>query len=144
MHVGTVAAGRIGIDMLRNNPTGDTDEWQTAMNWGRPISSGFRSVWNAGLKINDNVDAYTFGNFADTFGEYSFFLRAPGKSGALTAVPLDPADPSKGNFSWGDTYPLGFTPRLEGHGDDISSVIGIRGNSDMIIYDFYMILYDFT
>ena len=107
------------------------------MNWGRPISSGFRSVWNAGLKINDNVDAYTFGNFADTFGEYSFFLRAPGKSGALTAVPLDPADPSKGNFSWGDTYPLGFTPRLEGHVDDISSVIGIRGNSDMgIDYDF--------
>ena len=79
---------------------------------GHPNSSGFRSVWNAGLKINDNVDAYTFGNFADTFGEYSFSF-VPGKSGALTAVPLDPADPSKGNFSWGDTYPLGFTPRLE-------------------------------
>jgi iron complex outermembrane receptor protein len=115
----------------------DVDEWQTAMNWGRPISSGFRSVWNAGLKINDNVDAYAFGNYADTFGEYSFFLRAAGKGGALTDIPLDPADPSKGNFSWGDTYPLGFTPRLEGHNDDVSSVLGIKGSSDWgVDYDF--------
>ena len=120
-----------------NDSDQDVDEWQTAMNWGRPISSGFRSVWNAGLKINDNVDAYAFGNYADTFGEYSFFLRAAGKSGALTDIPLDPADPSKGNFSWGDTYPLGFTPRLEGHNDDISSVLGIKGSSDWgVDYDF--------
>jgi len=79
------------------------------------------------LDLGDNVEAYSFGNYAKTFGEYSFFLRAAGKSGALTAIPLDPADPSKGNFSWGDTYPLGFTPRLEGHGKDFSSVVGIRG-----------------
>jgi len=108
------------------------------MNWGRPISSGFKSVWNAGLKISDNVSAYSFGNYADTFGEYSFFLRAPGKSGALTAVPLNPADPSEGNFSWGDTYPLGFTPRLEGHGNDFSSVVGIKGD------DLFGLGYDFS
>lgn len=116
---------------------GDVDSYQTAMNWGRPQNDGFRSVWNAGLKLGDNVEAYSFGNFADTFGEYSFFLRAPGKSGALTAVPLDPADPSKGNFSWGDTYPLGFTPRLEGHGTDFSSVTGIKGKmANGVNYDF--------
>ena len=108
------------------------------MNWGRPIGSGFKSVWNAGLKISDNVSAYSFGNYADTFGEYSFFLRAPGKSGALTAVPLNPADPSEGNFSWGDTYPLGFTPRLEGHGNDFSSVVGIKGD------DLFGLGYDFS
>ena len=120
-----------------NDAGQDVDEWQTAMNWGRPISSGFKSVWNAGLKISDNVSAYSFGNYADTFGEYSFFLRAPGKSGALTAVPLNPADPSEGNFSWGDTYPLGFTPRLEGHGNDFSSVVGIKGDGLFgLNYDF--------
>ena len=120
-----------------NDSDQDVDEWQTAMNWGRPIGSGFKSVWNAGLKISDNVSAYSFGNYADTFGEYSFFLRAPGKSGALTAVPLNPADPSEGNFSWGDTYPLGFTPRLEGHGDDFSSVVGIKGDGLFgLNYDF--------
>jgi iron complex outermembrane receptor protein len=115
----------------------DVDSWQTAMNWGRPQNDGFRSVWNAGLKLSDNAEAYSFGNYADTFGEYSFFLRAAGKSGALTAIPLDPADPSKGNFSWGDTYPLGFTPRLEGHGNDFSSVTGVKGSmGNGVNYDF--------
>ena len=99
------------------------------MNWGRPENNGFRSVWNAGLDISDNVQAYSFGNYADTYGEYSFFLRAAGKSGALTSIPQDPLDPSKGNYSWGDTYPLGFTPRLEGHGTDFSSVFGVKGEN---------------
>ena len=107
----------------------NVDNWQTAMNWGRPENNGFRSAWNAGLQVSDNVEAYSFGNYADTYGEYSFFLRAPGKSGALTPIPLDPTDPSKGDFSWGDTYPLGFTPRLEGHGTDFNSVIGVRGEN---------------
>ena len=107
--------------------TQNVDDWQTAMNWGRPENNGFRSVWNAGMEVGDGIEAYSFGNYADTYGEYSFFLRAPGKSGALTAIPMDPTDPSKGNYSWGDTYPLGFTPRLEGHGTDFSAVVGVKG-----------------
>ena len=107
----------------------NVDNWQTAMNWGRPENNGFRSVWNAGLQVSDNVEAYSFGNYADTYGEYSFFLRDEGKSGALTAIPLNPNDPSAGDFSWGDTYPLGFTPRLEGHGTDFSSVTGVKGEN---------------
>jgi len=115
-----------------DSDTKNTDNWQTAMNWGRPESNGFRSVWNAGLTIRDDVEAYSFGNYAKTFGEFSFFLRPLGKSGALTAIPINPEDPSEGNFSWGDTYhPLGFTPRLEGHGTDLSSVFGIRGAIEM-------------
>ena len=46
----------------------NVDDWQTAMNWGRPENNGFRSVWNAGLDISDNVEAYSFGNYADTYG----------------------------------------------------------------------------
>jgi iron complex outermembrane receptor protein len=118
--------------------TQNTDDWQTAMNWGRPENNGFRSAWNAGLEIGDGIEAYSFGNYADTYGEYSFFLRAAGKSGALTAIPLDPNDPTKGDFSWGDTYPLGFTPRLEGHGNDFSSVIGVKGD------DLFGLGYDFS
>lgn len=98
------------------------------MNWGRPESSGFRSFWNAGIEMAENVDLYSFGNFSDTYGNYSFFYRSPNRSGVLTPVPNDPQDPSKGNFSWGDFYPLGFTPRLEGFQTDISSVTGIKGN----------------
>ena len=104
----------------------NVDEWQTAMNWGRSENNGFRSVWNAGLDVSENIKAYSFGNYASTYGEYSFFLNDTGNS-ALDAIPLDPTAPTAGNFSWSDTYPLGFTPRLEGHGTDFSSVIGIKG-----------------
>jgi len=123
----SAADGYKGWDASWEDASEHTDEWETAMNWGRPASSGFKSVWNAGLSVGDNVEAYSYGNYASTYGNYSFFLRAPGKSGALTAIPINPNDPSEGNFSWGDTYPLGFTPRLEGFGTDFSSVVGIKG-----------------
>lgn len=98
-----------------------------AMNWGRPESSGFRSIWNAGMEMSENVDLYSFGNYSNTYGNYSFFFRSPNRAGVLTPVPNDPQDPTKGNFSWGDHFPLGFTPRLEGWQSDISSVTGIKG-----------------
>lgn len=97
-----------------------------AMNWGRPESKGVRNIWNAGIEISDNVELYSFGNFSDTYGNYSFFYRAPGHS-ALRPVPNDPQDPSKGNFSWGDIFPAGFTPRLEGFQTDFSTITGLRG-----------------
>ena len=123
---------------IKDNPTDDTDSWQTAMNWGRPENNGFRSVWNAGLEIADGVEAYSFGNYADTYGEYSFFLRAWDRGDALSPMPLDPNDPTKGDYSWGDAFPTGFTPRLEGHGTDFSSVSGIMGD------DLFGLTYDFS
>ena len=98
-----------------------------AMNWGRPESSGLRTMWNAGIELSDKLEFYSFGNFADTYGNYSFFYRAPGKSGVLEQMPLDPKDPSKGNFCWCDVYPAGFTPRLEGFQTDLSGVVGLKG-----------------
>lgn len=97
------------------------------MNWGRPESSGFKSYWNAGIEIAPNVQVYSHGNYSDTYGNYSFFFRAPGHS-SLQAVPNDPQDPSKGNYSWGDIFPLGYTPRLEGFQKDFSSVLGVKVN----------------
>jgi iron complex outermembrane receptor protein len=101
-----------------------------AMNWGRPKSSGFRSTWNAGITLSDVAEAYSFGNFADTYGNYSFFYRAPGRAEALTPTPLNPADPYQGNFCWCDQFPAGFTPRLAGDARDFSGVIGVRGDLD--------------
>ncbi len=106
------------------------------MNWGRPLSSGFRSIWNAGFDLGGGAKAYSFGNFSDTFGQYSFFFRSPNRTGVLTPVPNDPNDPSKGNFSWGDAFPLGFTPELQGFQSDWSSVTGVKGDfGDGINYD---------
>ena len=117
---GVQHADAIGVPNVQN----------PAMNWGRPKSSGFRGIWNAGLTLSDRAEAYSFGNFADTYGNYSFFFRPPGRSGALTPIPLNPADPSQGNFCWCDHFPAGFTPRLEGDAQDFSGVLGLRGEFD--------------
>ena len=107
-----------------------------AMNWGRPESKGLRSVWNAGLELDDNLNFYSYGNFSDTYGNYSFFYRAPGKPGVLTPIPVDPYDSSKGNFSWGDEFPAGFTPRLEGFQTDFSAIAGLKGElGNGFVYD---------
>ncbi len=107
-----------------------------AMNWGRPESSGFRSTWNAGIEIADNAEFYSFGNFADTYGNYSFFYRPPGRSGVLEPMPINPNDPSEGNFCWCDQYPAGFTPEFEGFQTDFSTISGFRGTfGDGFNYD---------
>ena len=42
------------VGMLNDQTNSDghyednVDNWQTAMNWGRPENNGFSSVWNAG------------------------------------------------------------------------------------------------
>lgn len=106
-----------------------------AMNWGRPKSSGFRSTWNAGIELADNVEFYSFGNFADTYGNYSFFYRAPNHA-ALMELPNNPNDPSEGNFCWCDQFPAGFTPEFEGFQTDFSTISGIRGTiGDGFNYD---------
>lgn len=101
-----------------------------AMNWGRPESSGLRTTWNAGIKLSDKADFYSFGNYSNTYGNYSFFYRAPGKSGVLEPLPLNPADPSQGNFCWCDEFPAGFTPNLEGFQKDFSAVTGVKAELD--------------
>ena len=107
-----------------------------AMNWGRPESSGVRTVWNAGLELNEKTKLYFFGNYTDTYGNYSFFYRPPGRSGVLEPIPLDPQDPSKGNFCWCDEFPAGFTPRFEGFQTDLGMVFGIKGDlGDGFLYD---------
>ncbi len=101
-----------------------------AMNWGRPESRGLRTMWNAGIDLTDKIKFYSYGNYSNVYGNYSFFYRAPGKSGVLMTLPKDPNDPSKGNFSFADEYPAGFTPRFEGFQTDISGVLGFKTTLD--------------
>lgn len=100
-----------------------------AMNWGRPASSGLRTMYNAAVSMGE-AEAYLFGNYADTVGTYSFFYREPDKAGILTPVPFDPMDPAGGNFCLCDWFPAGFTPLLDGDQSDFSQVAGIRGETE--------------
>ncbi len=106
-----------------------------AMNWGRPTTRGFRGVWNAGIQLNQKAQLYSFGNYADTYGRYSFFYRDPGND-ALQTMPSDPNNANSAPFSWGDTFSAGFTPLLDGDQTDIGGVAGLKGNFDNgLVYD---------
>jgi iron complex outermembrane receptor protein len=107
-----------------------------AQTWGRPESDGLRTAWNLGLPLDNGAEAYAFGNFAETYGNYRFFYRAPNHS-SLQPLPIDPTDPSQGNFCWCDTLTGGYTPYLEGDMTDFSKVVGVKGEvSNGLFYDF--------
>ena len=119
----------VGID---SPYSGDT----LAQTWGRPENNGLRTAWNMGIPMSGDRELYMFGNWADTYGNYRFFYRAP-DSGSLQPVPLDPTDPSQGNFCWCTLLPGGYTPFFEGNQKDFANVVGIRGEFDNgILYDF--------
>jgi iron complex outermembrane receptor protein len=117
-----------------------------AQTWGRPENDGLRTAWNLGLELGNGAEAYMFGNYADTYHNYRFFYREvvaadPGDSseldGSLTPMPIDPTDPSAGNFCWCDVLTGGYTPYLVGEQTDFSNVVGVRGEfSNGMLYDF--------
>jgi iron complex outermembrane receptor protein len=123
-----------GIPFVGTDSPYDGDK--LAQTWGRPLNHGLRTAWNMGIPMAGNKELYMFGNFADTYGNYRFFYRAPGHS-SLQPLPIDPTDPSQGNFCWCDVLPGGYTPYFEGFQTDFSNVVGLRGEfTNGILYDF--------
>ena len=116
-----------------------------AMNWGRPESEGIRTFWNGSVPLANDAELYFFGNYADVEGSYSFFFRPPGRSGALTEIPLDVADyavdPSTldatRKFCLCDQLPAGFTPYLDSGQKDFSQWLGLQGEyANGLTYDY--------
>jgi iron complex outermembrane receptor protein len=120
----------VGID----SPYSGDDLAQT---WGRPENDGIRTAWNSAIDVGESAEVYWFGNYADATHIYRFFYREPGHSATLRPVPINPNDPSEGNFCWCDTEPGGFTPYLDGNITDLSSILGLRGEwGNGMLYDF--------
>jgi iron complex outermembrane receptor protein len=135
----------LGVAPAQDSPySGDN----LAQTWGRPETYGLRTAWNLGLDLGNGGEAYAFGNYASTYGNYRFFYReivdntargglGTGLDSSMGAMPIDPTDPSMGNFCWCDVLPGGFTPYLVGKQTDFSSVVGVRGDfSGGMLYDF--------
>ena len=117
-----VDAGLPGVGA--DSPFGDAPFTQT---WGRPETRGTRLFANSGVEVADNIELYLRGNYAETYGRYRFFYRAPGHS---TIVALQAIDPT---FD----LPVGYTPFLDGDQTDYSVVGGVKGDvGGEWLYDF--------
>ncbi|MEH6637624.1 MAG: TonB-dependent receptor [Halioglobus sp.] len=97
--------------------------------WGRPETEATRFFFNSGYDISDAMRVYAFGNYAETEGRYRFFWREgrnlvdsgpDGLDGTLLSLRDD-------HGYDGDLLETGYTPFLDGEQDDISLVLGLKG-----------------
>ena len=103
-------------------PFGDAPLLQS---WGRPETSGIRFFLNSGFDISDRSELYARFGAAETDGRYRFFYRTFDHS---TLSPLR---------DMGFTgLPAGYTPFLDGNQEDVSLVVGMKGEFDNgMLYD---------
>ncbi len=132
--------------------------------WGTPdVDHDFKSVFNLGYDINDNVSFYAFGNYADKEATNGLYHRpALGREGVYTfgdniaiadldgvgtgiecptiaATDLAAIQALSNNsncWSLHEVYSGGFTPSLTGTVEDMSLVAGIKGElSNEVTYE---------
>lgn len=118
-----VNAGVQGVGA--DTPFGDAPFTQT---WGRPETQALRFAWNSGITLDNGMELYSFGNYADTEGRYRFFYRNLSNSAVTGTCALNP------NLQLCN---VGFTPFLDGDQIDMSFVSGLRGEfAGGTTYDF--------
>lgn len=122
VHAGAAALRAAGVPGVPEHPEGNLD----------PRYMAFKSVWNAGIELGDELEAYTFGNYMTGKSSVTFGLRQPFAAGGLnghstyanSAFDLSPAHPQA--FNLAAIYPGGFTPEFGGDLEDFSALIGLR------------------
>ena len=96
-----VYLSELGGTPAQDSPYGDS----LVQTWGRPENYGLRTAWNLGLDLGNGGEAYLFGNYANTYGNYRFFYREivnnenrdplpSGMDSAFGPLPIDPTDPA--------------------------------------------------
>ena len=124
-----IALGNEGIG--EDSPFGDEPLVQT---WGRPETEGFRLFYNMGIPLDENTEIYSFGGYAENDGVYRFFYR-PGIIG--DSEPHSTLQSLINDFGYdGPLLDSGYTPFLEGEQEDVTFLVGVRGNWSDFFYDF--------
>ena len=102
------------------------DDAPFVQTWGRAQGENVRLFFNAGIEVDAYTTVYAQGNYADTFGRYRFFYRAPDH---ITLSTLREQHGFTG-------LPAGFTPFFDGDQTDLSMLGGVKGEfSGGILYD---------
>jgi len=138
---------------------GNADVADPAQIWGSPkVSDEIKTVFNIGVRLSDNAEAYAFGNYAYKEVDGGFYFRNPDTRGAVfssdggtTRLVGDVTEDGSGNcpvvrvgdaqalaavvanpdcFVFNEIFPGGFTPRFGADTRDAGLVAGIRGTLD--------------
>ena len=100
--------------------------------WGEPDAEAVSLFFNAGYQLDDDTEAYAFGNWRESESDGSFFYRYP-RNGTIEQL----RERDGGIYDPLEKYPGGFTPRFFGELYDMSIVGGIRGELDNgLTFDF--------
>ena len=130
-HAGAEALKALRVPGIPEHPEGNLD----------PRYMAFKSVWNAGIELNDALELYSFGNYMTGKSSVTFGLRQPFTAGGLnghgtyadSAFDLSPAHPEE--FDLTTIYPGGFTPEFRGHLEDFSALVGLRDQEGPLTWD---------
>jgi len=113
-------------------PSANTGFGDVVQPWGEPDAEALTLFFNAGLELDDDTEAYAFGNYRESESDGSFFYRYP-RNGTIEQL----REEDGGIYDPLEKYPGGFTPRFFGEIEDFSLVGGIRGEWDNgLTYDF--------
>ena len=129
----------VGAEALRAMGVADVPI-HTAGN-GEPFYEAVKTVWNAGIGLGGDVEAYTFGNFMKADSSVTFFYRQSVAAGGLpahstfadSAFDNTPAYPE--TFDLRTIYPGGFTPEFAGETEDFSVIGGLRDREGVFNWD---------
>lgn len=142
---------------------GNTDINNPAQEWGNPeVNDNIKTIVNMAVELNDNAEAYAFGNFAYKEVDGGFFFRNPdtrggvfSSDGGVTRLVGDITEDGSGNcpvvnvgddaalqaviddpncFVFNQQFPGGFTPRFGADARDAGFVAGVRGTLDNGVY----------
>ncbi|OBX19292.1 hypothetical protein A9995_08995 [Erythrobacter sp. QSSC1-22B] len=129
----------VGAEALREMGVADVPV-HTAGN-GEPFYEAIKTVWNAGVGLGGDLEAYSFGNYLKSDSSVTFFYRQSMAAGGLpahstfrdSAFDNTPAYPE--TFDLRSIYPGGFTPEFAGETEDFSIVGGLRDDEGAFNWD---------
>lgn len=126
VHNGVEALKEMGITEVPNPP----------INQGNPEYEAIKTAWNLGLTLDNNAEAYLFGNYLWSDSLIGFSYRQSQAAGGLgqhatfadSAYEGTAAHPE--DFDLQALYPGGYTPTFAGEQFDFSTIVGLRSDAE--------------
>lgn len=116
-----------------NNHEPNSGDGDVVQPWGQPeLEGALRLFYNAGIDLDNGSELYSFGNYSYSEANNGNFYRYPGHRDVRETRQAD-------GSIWSplDIFPGAFSPRTFGEVEDISLLVGLRGEWDNgLAYDF--------